>query len=33
MERGAWGAIVHAVAKESDTTEQLSITHIQFMSQ
>ena len=27
MERGAWWAVVHAVAKESDTTEQLSITH------
>ena len=26
MDRGAWWAIVHGVAKESDTTEQL-ITH------
>ena len=29
MERGAWWAIVHAVAKESDTAEQLSIAHTQ----
>ena len=26
MERGAWRARVHGVAKESDTTEQLSTT-------
>ena len=26
MDRGAWRAIVHRVAKESDTTEQLSKT-------
>ena len=27
MDRGAWWAIVHGVAKESDTTEQLTHTH------
>ena len=26
MNRGAWGATVHGVAQESDTTEQLSRT-------
>ena len=26
-DRGAWRAIVHGVAKESDTTEQLTHTH------
>ena len=29
MDRGAWRATVHGVAKESDTAEQLSVhTHI-----
>ena len=27
MDRGAWRAIVHCVAKESDTTEQITHTH------
>ena len=27
MDRGAWRAIVHGVAKESDMTEQLTHTH------
>ena len=27
MNRGAWWAIVHGVAKELDTTEQLTHTH------
>ena len=27
MDRGAWWATVHGVAKESDTTEQLSLSH------
>ena len=25
MDRGAWGAMVHGVAKESDTTERLTL--------
>ena len=25
MDRGAWGAVVHDVAKESDTTERLTL--------
>ena len=27
MDRGAWWATVHGVAKELDTTEQLSLSH------
>ena len=27
MDRGAWRATVHGVAKESDTTEQISTVH------
>ena len=28
MDRGAWQAIVHGVAKELDTTEQLTLTNM-----
>ena len=31
MERGAWWAIVHGVAKESDTTEQLNSHHHRYV--
>ena len=27
MDRGAWRATVHGIAKESDMTEQLTLTH------
>ena len=29
MDKGAWQAIIHGVAKESDTTERLTHTHTQ----
>ena len=31
MEKGAWWAIVHGVAKESDTTEQLNNHHHRYV--
>ena len=31
MDRGAWRATVHSVAKESDTTEQLSPEHARLL--
>ena len=30
MDRGAWGAIVHGITKESDTTEQLALSVFHF---